>query len=211
MRRALLPALASLCLATTAGCGAAEPAALPHDADFRSCLTATGTSAGALDSYDARRSAFAKPGPWSCVLGLASDADRHRVLGGVFPADASSLLTAMTGWIATRKGDGREIATDVGTLMAAADDPLPDDAAKASLRHDLDDQFQSVVSLAIYQHCDGELPGYDAYLARPDLKGNPSAPNRYYQDLMDQGGAVADRLRGYAATIDRLRDTLREK
>lgn len=206
---ALLGAGLLLSTPALAACGGSKPAALPDDATFRSCLTAAGAAADSLDSLDARREAFAKPGAWDCVLGLSSAPARHAVLDGLFPADDPKLRTVMTAWIATRSGDGETVARDVGTVVAAADPSMPHDGAKASLRSDLDDEFQAELALVIYQHCDGELPGYDAYLARPDLKGDPSASNRYYQDMMDKGGLVADRLRSYASAIDSRRDALR--
>lgn len=205
---ALAAGLAALAIGLTA-CGASKPAALPDDASFRSCLTHAGVSPDDLDSSSTRRAAFEDAAPWDCVLALSSADDRHAVLGGVFPPDGASLLKAVTAWIDTQDDDGTTIARHVGTLVAAADDPMPSDSAKASLRSDRDDEFQSVVSLAIYQQADGTLPGYTAYLARPDLKGDPSASNRYYQNMMDKGGTTADRLRSYAATIDALRDHLR--
>ena len=200
---------ASALTAVLTACGAAKPAAVPDNGDLWSCLSQAGVSTGSLDTYAARRTAFEEPAPWDCVLQLSSPADRHAVLGGVYPADASSLLAALTAWIGTQKSDGKSLADDLGTLLAAADDPLPSDSAKASLRSQADDILQDKLSVALYQHVDGEPPGLAAYRARPDLQGDPDVLSRYYNDLMDKGGPVADRLRGYTSIIDGTRDRLR--
>jgi len=192
-------------------CGAAKPAALPDDADFRSCLSQAGVSTKALDTFDARRTAFEKPAPWDCVLGLSSAGDRHAVLEGVFPSDGAALLKVMTAWIDSQKGDGEAIARDVGTLMAAADDPMPQDRDKASLRTQDDKIFDDRLALDVYLHADGKPPGYDSYLNRTDMKGHPDAQNRYFQHQLDLGGSAADRLAGYTTSIDAARNHLRAK
>jgi hypothetical protein len=207
--RCTLSAAVLACLAATAACGSSDPQALPDDAAFRSCLTKAGVSPSKLDSSDARRAAFHAAEPWGCVLNLASPDDRHAVLAGLFKPDDDSLIAPLTAWIDEQDGDGDSIAADVGKLLAAVDEPLPDDSDAASLRSQDDGILNDRLALIIYLHADGKPPGYDAYLARPDMKGKPDAQNRYVQAQLRAGGPAADRLGDYSDTISQERADLR--
>lgn len=207
--RSVLSAAVLASLAATAGCGSSDPQALPDDPAFRSCLTKAGVSPTKLDSSDARRTAFQAAKPWDCVLELSSPEDRHAVLAGLFKPDDDSLVSPLTAWINEQNGRGESIAGNVGKLLAAADEPLPQDADEASLRSQADGILNDRLALIIYLHADGKPPGYDTYLGRPDMKGEPDAQNRYVQAQLRAGGPAADRLGDYSATIAQERADLR--
>jgi len=196
-------------LGAFAACGATKPVALPDDASFRACLSKHGVSPDNLDSFATRRKAFAQPAPWDCVGALPTAGDRHAVLKDVFPPDDAALLTVLTAWINAQDADGADIAKNVGTLVAAADDPMPSDPGKNSARHNEDEAFQARLAMAIYRHKDGDLAGYADFVTTHHLEGDASAPFRYYNHVMNEGGPVADRLSGYASAIDAVRDHLR--
>lgn len=208
--RALFTALA--CSLALAACGPSEPDALPDDSAFRSCLTDAGVKPDGLDSTSARRTAFEQtPAAWDCVLALKGPGDRRAVLGGLFTPDESSRVAPLTAWINTQNGEGEAIAKDVGTLLAASDEPMPDDSDKASLRSQADGILNDRLALVVYLHADGTPPGYDAYLHRPDMEGQPDAQNRYVQHQLDLGGPAADRLGTYSDEIAQQRADLRPR
>ena len=211
MKHALTIGVALAALITLTACGADHPEALPDDTTFRSCLTRADVPPKSLDTFDARRKAFAVPGPWDCVLALGSAGDRHDALEGVFATDGTALRKALTSWVDVQERDGQAVADDLGKLLAAAEEPVPDHGDDAVLRAQEDDIFADRLALIIYLGADGTPPGYDAYLARPDMSGRSDAQNRFFQNLMDKGGDAADRLRAYSNDIRKARADARHQ
>jgi hypothetical protein len=198
----LLPAFA------LAGCGSSEPAALPHDAAFRSCLTNAGVSPDKLDSVDARRTAFREAAPWGCLLTLRDVSDRRAVLDTVFTPDSTEVIAPLTAWLGTAKGAADDVARDLGTLLASTDTTLPHDKGDAADLAAAKTGQEERLAIPLYQRFDGALPGYATYMAQPEHKNDPRSPNLYFTKLVTQGGKAADTLRGYWRIIDQTRDAL---
>jgi hypothetical protein len=102
-------------------------------------------------------------------------------------------------------GPFKAIIDDLGEQQSKIDEAYKgwDDAAvKDTVQHEL------ALALYVKAHADDPVFGKDFtdYMSRPDLAGNPSAANRYFEHLMDQGGKTADELREYAAIINGSRD-----
>jgi len=206
-----------------------DPAALPggeRGKMLAACFGAAGADPSELRTAEQRRTAFAEPGAWSCLLKPSVDDDLRRVvLQHVFAPDSGLAVTDLERWAdaqplpagfdpASDAADGAamSMAEDLGILLAGTDRGIPKDPYHAWDLASYKDNRQTKLALAVYRHFHGgELPGYDEYVAAHDLGTDPDKGVRFYNHELDGGTALSDSLYALERQIDRSRDDRLQK